>query len=308
MAKYNISASDLREGQQILVRGEIAFSRLAAPIQGKALEDSIKREEAANAVRVAQGGKRAYPTKVPHTRVNIVNAEVIPATPGALTTEEQYIDERLYLVGSGANAGKKAHSTINKGTKLPPVFEKQADGTYARKTLERDLATGVKVILVLNVFKPKSDEYDNRGVGLAQVLVEEPFRYYSGAGVNTETLAARGIIITGDTKLVDGADLETVDDGQSEQPQIDEEDYYSDEPVSIPQTVVVGTPAAPAPAAPAPAGPSAAEQRAALEAQIAALEARKAADAASGGAIGSSPFDAGATPWEAPGAGISYDG
>lgn len=310
---YTVRAEQLTEGNQILVSGKLSFSRLARAIDGDALIEHIARAR-------ARGQK--HPTTKPHTTVTITDAQVLPAVAGQHTLEEQFVFEHFYTVGQGENAGKTAYGIDNLGTKLPNYFAKQADGNYAQVKLERDLAVGLEVLLVLNVFK--SANFDNRGIGVAEIYIQEPLRYYGGGSIDRNALAARGIVVVGAVQTVDSDDLPPI-----ETPVDVNQDAYVVPPTSIGAPAVipapVSTPVQAAPAAPvapqvvrtappAPAQPAApsetqAEKIARLEAELAARRAANAATESAGG--GASAFDPvpSTSPWEAgvP-AGISFPG
>ncbi|MET0885811.1 MAG: hypothetical protein ABWX92_05105, partial [Mycetocola sp.] len=97
----------------------------------------------------------------------------------------------------------------NKSTFLPTVLEMDPanPGQYRQLVLERDLATGVDVTIVLQVFKPAA--YEKRGLGLQQVVLNEAPRYYS-SGVDTNALAARGIVVNGPIRPVTAVDSPAV--------------------------------------------------------------------------------------------------
>lgn len=184
-----IKATQLREGQTILAKGFLSFSRLSKVIDGKELADRVAAEKA----RGIQ-----YPTDKPHTTITIVDAQVEPANPQQATPEEQYVHERIFQYKKGENAGKNALTVDNKSTYLPVVLapSETSPGTYEQVTLERDLASGLPVTLVLNIFG--SQGYANKGVGLQQVVLHEPVKYYASAGgAAVDALAARGIIVSG---------------------------------------------------------------------------------------------------------------
>jgi hypothetical protein len=319
-----ISAAQLREGQQILVKGKTSFSRLASLVEGPALQKSIEQSKARGSL---------YPTTVPHTTINLVDVEVLAANPAAPTPEEQFVHEKTYTVKSGDNAGKVGYSIDNKSTYLPTILEQDPEnpGQYRQLLLERDLAGGLEVTLVLQVFK--SGDNANRGIGLQQVVLMEPVKYYS-TGLDTSALAARGIVVNGPIKTVSASDAAaTAFAGEAERSgfdpsttQVSASGFAGPVPgmqgtVPAPAAVSpfpVSTPApapvaqfAPAPqTAPAPvpaAAPaqSAADTIAALEQQIAQ---QKAALAGQGGAsafgdAAPAPVAAAATsPWDVAGA------
>lgn len=190
-----ISAAQLAEGTVIMVRGKITFSRLTKLVEGVDLQRSIEN---------ARKRGSLYPTQVPHTLVNITDAHILPA--GAqLSPEEQYLQEKqFYTAKSGDNAGKVGFGAENKTRRLPQVFELDPEnpGSHRQLVLPSDLATGLDVILSLRVFK--SGDNANRGIGLEQVILMEPVRYFQGAGAaTTSALAARGITITGEVTSVE---------------------------------------------------------------------------------------------------------
>jgi hypothetical protein len=191
-----IPAERLREGEQILVRGKISFSRLQRLVEGEALVKSIAQARLRGAL---------YPTDVPHTTINLVDAQVVFANPAAPTPEEQFVQEKIYAVKSGDHAGKAGFNIDNKSSFLPTVLEMDPEnpGQYRQLVLERDLASGLEVTLVLQVFKPKT--YEKRGLGLQQVVLNEPVRYYA-SGVDASVLAARGIVVNGGIRSVAAAD------------------------------------------------------------------------------------------------------
>lgn len=303
MANRTVPAEALREGSVIFVNGKLAFSRLAQLVAGQALVESIARQR-------AQG--RKYPTSQPHTTVTLTDAQVLFQDPSAPTPEETFIQESLYVSKSGENAGKVGYSIDNVGNSLPPVLVRNDDGSYDQVVLEKELATGLDVTLVLNVYKPRS--YEKRGIGLSQVLVNEEIRYYT-SGVDANVLAARGIIVNGPIKAiqVDPAAIPEAAPTAASVGTVIEHGV----PLPGPAAAPVAQPVAPAvpqpPAAPAPAtpamDPAAAARIAQLEAELAA---QRAAAAASGGA---SAFGAPApaaessdSPWDATPAGIQYQG
>jgi hypothetical protein len=184
-----VSASQLRENQQILVSGVLSFSRLSKLIEGKELADRVASEK--------QRGIK-FPTDKPHTTITIVDAQVLPADPQAATLEETYVHERIFAYKKGDNAGKLALTVDNKSSYLPAVLAPSATeaGTYEQVQLERDLASGIPVTLVLNIYGSK--DYANKGIGLQQVVLHEAVRYYSSAGgAAVDALKARGIIVNG---------------------------------------------------------------------------------------------------------------
>jgi len=305
MANRTVPAERLKEGSVILVSGNLAFSRLAAPISGQALAESVARQK-------AQG--RLYPTTAPHTTVTLTNARVIISDPsGVPTPEETFIQESLYTSKSGDNAGHIGYSIDNTGAILPTVLERNEDGTYSQVVLERDLAPGLNVTLVLNVFKPKG--YEKRGIGIQQVLVNEPVKYYGG-GLDMAALAARGIVISGPVRTVNAEDAPQAAAAAAPAaatvgaPSLPGNTVIENGlPLPGPAVAVAVAPVQPPMQAQAPVQPgveSEAQKIARLEQELAATRA-----AAVNSGTGNSPFDAapGDSPWNQPAVpGIQFQG
>ena len=180
MANYSISATQLAEGEIVLIRGKLGFSRLVSLIEGAELEASDQRKVQ----------HRMSPTGRPHTTVTITDAEVVYKNPTAPTLEEMFVSERRYASKQNPASGPN-WSIDNKSTTLPIIAAKNDDGSWEQITPDVDLASGLDVTLVLRVYKPK--QHMNRGLSLDQVIVNETPRFYSG-GMATDELAARGIV------------------------------------------------------------------------------------------------------------------
>lgn len=303
----SIPAERLREDQTILVRGKISYSRLAAQITG---------EELARSIENARKRGSLYPTTKPHTTISLIDAVVTPLDPNNPTTEEQYVGEKIYTVKNGDNAGKRGFSHDDTSPTLPQVFEPTPEGKHHQVVLDNDLDSGLDVTLVLRTFKPAN--YEKRGLGLQQVILHEPIRYYqAGGGADPAALSALGITIEGPVTRVSAADAAAVANKQA--------DPRAEESTAVPTVVgedglampgAVGEAPAPqqqqAQAAPAaqdapmaqlptttPAAPQGGDA-----ARIAELEAQLAA-ARGQSPQGGSAFD-GESPWEGQqGAGIS---
>ncbi len=280
-----VSASQLRPNEIIVVRGKVSFSRLARVIEGEALAERIKNS------------KSQYPTTVPHTTISLSDAQVIPANPAAPTPEEIYVSEKFYTIKSGDNAGKIGFGLDNKGTFLPIVLEQDPDnpGQYRQLVLPQDLATGVDVTLVLNVF---ASGYSNKGIGIQQVVLNEPVRYYA-SGIDTNQLAARGIVVNGPIAPVASADSPAA---QAPTAPADASTVINGDGLPMPGVLTApAQPVAPAaqPAFAQPVAPTAAPSNS--DAHIAQLQQQLAeAQAAAAGAGGESAFAAPAAPAAAP--------
>lgn len=313
MVNYSVSASELTEGELVLVRGKLGFSRLTRLIDGAALEASDARK--------VQNGMNAV--KVPHTTATITHAEVICKDPANPTVEERYVAERRYGSAKRPETGAN-YSIDSKGKNLPGIAVPGDDGKVVPDMSGRELAQGLDVTLVLRVYKPKG--YSNRGLSLDQVIVNEPVRYYAG-NTSTAELAARGIVFAVPPQTVQAAApaaaeqagtaaATAVDDGTGTV--IDENGFALPGP-SAPQphaapAGAVAHAAATSPPTTAPAVAPATPQEESLEERLARLEAENAALKDAGSAVGAPAAVAvPANPWSDSSssgetAGITYQG
>ena len=311
MVNYSVSASELTEGELVLVRGKLGFSRLTRLIEGAALDASDARK--------VQNGMNAV--KVPHTTATLTEAEVICKDPANPTVEERYVAERRYASAKRPETGAN-YSIDSKGKNLPVIAVPGDDGKVVQDTVGRELAQGLDVTLVLRVYKAKG--YSNRGLSLDQVIVNEPVRYYAG-NTSTAELAARGIVFAAPPQNVhvaaapaaQQAGAAVVDDGTGTV--IDENGFAlpgpaAPQPQQAASAGATEPAAAPTPQVAAPAVAPAAQQEESLEAKLARLEAENAALKDAGSAVGA-PVAVGApaNPWSDSSsagetAGITYQG
>lgn len=185
----SISAESLKEGSIIKVDGTISYSHVTSLIEGAALTKRVAQQR--------QRGSR-YPTTVPHTSISIVDPVIHGSgANGALTREEQFVQDGAYPAGEKSqDAGHLVLGLDNKGAQLPIVMEVQADGTFVQVQPGGELAKGLQVTLVLNVFKPR--DYEKRGIGIQAVLVNEPIRTFgNGPAAVADALAKLGITVSG---------------------------------------------------------------------------------------------------------------
>lgn len=206
---HSVQADQLTEGVFVLVRGKLSFARLTRIIDGDELVKSDQRR--------VQNGMRAIGKQ--HTTATVTEAEVLVKDPQNPTLEDRYVAERRYSSKARPETGAN-YSIQSKGTILPNIGIPDEQGQVVQDKSGKELASGLDVTLVLRVYKAKGQ--DNRGLGLDQVIVNEPVKYYTSASaVNTNELAARGIVWaappesvnvsdaapSGDAAPVDGPDL-----------------------------------------------------------------------------------------------------
>lgn len=188
---HKINATQIDAGEDILLDGEIHFTRISKLVDGEELnkEDERRRSRGMN------------PIGRPHTSATIRNARVRPKDPsGQLSITEQFVAERIYQPKPGADGTmpttKDHYSIDNKSTILPGVGKLSGTvaGQYEPVALEGEPAPGTQVTLHLRSFQPKG--YANKGIGLQNVLINQTeFDYYAGAGAGQ--LANLGITFSG---------------------------------------------------------------------------------------------------------------
>lgn len=325
MANYQVSATELTPGALVLIRGKLGFARLTRLIEGEELVKSDQRRAQNN----------MNPVGKPHVTATVTQAEVLPKDQenGTLTREELFVAERRYNSKKNPETGLN-YSIDSKGNSLPTIAIPDGEGKVIQDTSGRELAPDLDVTLVLQTYKPKN--FAQHGLRLEQVIVNEPVRYYAAGGVDTNELAARGVVFAappqpvradsaqGEAAPIEGNDLDNgtvVDEngfampgpGQSQPaptaPQVQAQPQA--------QASVQAQPAAPAPVqtqTPAPvqqAAPAAKEET--MEQKVARLEAENAQYKNAGSAVGAPGAAVPASPWNtgdetSPQAGITLQG
>ena len=165
-----IHASQLPPRAIMAVSGTVAFSRVAQLVDGQALQADIQRRTAA---------KRPVIDK-PYTEITLNNVVIPCADPAHPTVQEQYLGERCYMSQSQRTPGLSFTAT-SKSPYLPWVGVRQGN-QVVQITPEGELATGLKVTVVLQQFQPKNPSMQ-AGVSLIGVICEEEPRYRAAAAV-----------------------------------------------------------------------------------------------------------------------------
>lgn len=309
MANYAVNATQLTENTFVFVRGKLGYARLTRPIEGAELTASDQRR--------AQNGMT--PVGKPHTTATITEAEVVSKDPANPTLEDQFVAERRYVSKKNPASGLN-YSIDSKGSSLPTIFTPSpaGDGSSEQDFSGQELAQGLDVTLMLRVYKPNG--YSNRGLALEQVIVNEPVRYYAGAGVSQDELAARGIVLAAPPVAVRAAQGQAGGSGPVGTKVTDEGLSFpapvsTDVPAAAPAATPTSVPAAvnAAPATAPAAVPAAAEgasvdqtARETVEEKLARLEAENAAMKNAGSAIGVDPWTGEPASGQEPG--ITYQG
>ena len=184
-----ISASQIRPGATIILRGQIEYARVRS-LLGPADIEKLNRARTKS--------KSDLDVNKPITRLALHHAEVVPQDPsGKMTPEEYYVWERMFETGRRWNID-------NKGTVLP-VLLKTVDGTARQITDDEIPASPTSlptepekdqpVTVILNVYETKQV---NKGVGIQAIIFNEEPRWYTGSSsVNNTALAALGITLSG---------------------------------------------------------------------------------------------------------------
>lgn len=168
-----ISTNDLTPGSKFLIRGKVAFSRIAKRVDGEELQRDIMRQK--------QQGRRIIHDR-PYTSLSINDAKVIVRDPQNPTIEEQFAQEHLYESHAKGAVGY-SYTGRNKSSILPTVLVMADDGHTAVPMdgpLGGELAPGLDVTIVMRVFKSAQ----NNGVSLDTVIVHDKLRYYNVGGLD----------------------------------------------------------------------------------------------------------------------------
>ena len=181
-APRTISTNNLTPGALYCVRGRVGFCRIT--------------RHCTDDERIKDNDRRRIKVDKNYSNISLYDAIVLYNDPQNPTIEERYAEECLYLSKS-ANYPGDNFSAMNKSPNLPLVFQVSASdpNKYDQVHLEKEIAPGVDVTIVMRVFKGKGAI--NAGVTLERVLINElgPIRYFEGSGNNdiNNQLAERGL-------------------------------------------------------------------------------------------------------------------
>ena len=192
---HQISASDIRPGQNVIIRGLIEYIRVR----------SLMGPEDIDALNKARNRSRYnLDRNKPLTRLALYNAEVVPQNPsGQMTPEEYYVWERMFETADKPELGRR-WNIDNKGNRLP-ILLKAVDGK-AEQIRDEDVppssmsmptepARDQAVTVVLNVY---DSGMGNNGIGIQAIIFSgEPEWFTGGSSVNNNALAALGITLSG---------------------------------------------------------------------------------------------------------------
>jgi len=185
MAK-TIRTNDLTAGATFLVRGKVAFSRVARQTTDEERQKSNEDRKRKN--------PRAIDVNRNYTSITIHSATVLSKTPDNPSLEERYAQESCYMSSQTDKYPGLNFTAMNKSSNLPSigVVDPNKPDTYKAILLNgKELASGLDVTCVCRVFEGKNN---NKGVSLDTVLVNEPIRYYEGNRTIDKNLQEFGIV------------------------------------------------------------------------------------------------------------------
>ena len=248
MATHQITASQIRPGSTIILRGKIEYARVRS-LMGP--EDIDKLNETRRANR--KPGAPFYPLdrNKPITRLSLSNVEVVFKSPdGKPDLEEYYVYERLFQTPEKPELGNR-WGIDNKGNRLP-VLLKVVNGQAVQITdneipastmsMPTEPARDQLVTVVLNVYS--SGMNANNGIGLQTIIFDGEPEWFTGgnSAVNNNALAALGITLSGPIVAQEGV-------------VVNEPAQQVTAPVAAPVAPAVAQPVAPVQAPVAPAVP-----------------------------------------------------
>ncbi len=185
-------ALGVKAGDQIVIRGKVAFSELATPVEGDRLTQKVERQKKLGMV---------YPTTVPHRSVTITDVSVEPEFQG--TPLATYHGQEIYV----NKDGKHAMTLESKSPFAPDFFHDQGDGKAVKITeLPAELGVGQEVKVLITAFASK--KYANLGSAFdAFVLPPGEINYYENTAASQ--IGAFGLKLDGEEAPV--AKTEDVD-------------------------------------------------------------------------------------------------
>lgn len=183
-------------GEQIIIKGKVAFSEIAQRVEGEKLARKIERQE-------KLGMK--FPQRKPHYSLSLVDVKVDPAYTG--TPLAKYYGEKVYQNKDGEYA-----LTLETTSKFPPrIYHGQEDGTaVVLEELPAELAVGQEVSVLIKTYASK--QYANMGSSFDAILLPAgEIKYYSNNA--SSEIEAFGLKPADNVKSVDTADSTPVESG-----------------------------------------------------------------------------------------------
>lgn len=151
-------------GEQIIIKGKVAFSEIAKRVEGEKLARKIERQEKLG---------MNFPQRKPHYSLSLVDVQVDPAYVGSPLAK--YYGEKVYK-----NKDGKFALTLETTSKFPPrIYHGQEDGTaVVLEELPAELAVGQEVSVLIKTYASK--QYANMGSSFDAILLPAgEVQYYS---------------------------------------------------------------------------------------------------------------------------------
>lgn len=205
MMNQKINTNSLNTGAMIKIAGEVEYSHITKVYT----EEEFQR-------RAAEEAKRGnpYPKTRTYREITLRNPQIIAQNQNGFTLEESYVQSKIYDKKDGSKG--YTFQTSGTNTNYFHIEGRDANGRVmnAEKfTPEGEFAKGTKVVLILNVFAPKTQ--GNKGIGLYSLVVDGPLEYFQGSNSGTMGLESLGIDVS---QIVDNTKPVEEDQAMAEQP------------------------------------------------------------------------------------------
>ena len=175
--KIPVDLDTIEPNSTVLLKGIISYSHVTSKVTG----DELARYNA----------RRKFPIGE-HTNITLSNAEVVTCDPNNPTLAEIYVAQHLYTSQNQERYPGLSYSATNKGSYLPAVGVRQADGTCRQVWPTAELATGQPAFLLLRVFPTRMS---HQGITFDVVIIDAPeVQYRQGGNRLTSDLAKHGIV------------------------------------------------------------------------------------------------------------------
>lgn len=231
-------ALGVKAGDEVIIRGTVAFSEIAEKVEGDRLAQKVERQKKMGMI---------YPTDKPHYSLSIVDVSVDPKYQG--TPLAKFYGQEVYT-----NKDNQTAMTLeSKSPFAPKIFHNQGDGKAVEITkLPAEFGQGQEVQLLVRAFASK--KFANLGSAFEAILLPAgDIKYYtSGASSQIE---AFGLELDGvEAPVAQVDDLSTEDNpfGGSAEP-VETVETPTIEAVT-PEEVISNVPVDAKPAAPATGG------------------------------------------------------
>lgn len=165
-----IRAVELSPGEKVLVRGNVAYSRIASHIDGEELARDMERRRRAGRPVIEK----------PYVTLSLSDARIVPKDPktahgladmaGGMTLEEAYVEQNFYRSMKSTRPGMN-FTAISRSQSLPWLGELVPPNVIHKDgPAKHELKPGTDVTAVMIIFQSRF----GNGVGLDGVIVNVP--------------------------------------------------------------------------------------------------------------------------------------